>query len=214
VCWSEPADLAVGSLVVGIGVVGMTQARNWRDLPLAALPVLLGAHQLIESRIWSRSTGSGDVMRGPAVTAWTLIAFVVLPAVVPLLLLIAERERRRIQYIAAALGLPVAVAMAYSLRSGAHATDHGHYLAYSTSGTPLLPLVLTGYLLATCLPFLTSPEPTMRELGIALVVGAVLATVVNMLAFASIWCAFAAVVSLFVVRRTHHAAQNLRVTAI
>jgi hypothetical protein len=77
------------------------------------------------------------------------------------------------------------------------------------AGVPLLPLVLAGYLVATCLPFLTSPEPTMRELGAVLSVGALAAGTVDALAFASIWCAFAAVVSVLVVRRTVHAAHHL-----
>ena len=66
-----------------------------------------------------------------------------------------------------------------------------------------------GYLFATCLPFLTSYERTMRELGVALGAGALLAALIAAYAFASIWCAFAAGVSLLVVRRTAHAAQHL-----
>jgi hypothetical protein len=188
--------------------VGVGLARDRRDVPLAALPVLLGAHQLIESHLWARSPGEGSVLRGPAVIAWTLIAFVVLPLFVPAALLYAERARRRVQFVAAGIGVPVAAILGYALRTGAHARDGGHVMNYG-AGIPLLPLVLAGYLVATCLPFLTSPEPTMRELGVALSVGALAAVAVGVLAFASIWCAFAAVVSVLVVRRTVHAAHHL-----
>jgi hypothetical protein len=207
-CWSASADLLVGSVVTGIGVVGIGIARERRDLPLAALPVVLGVHQLIESQIWSASAGSGSVIRGTAVTLWTVIAFVLLPVLVPAAVLCAERQRQPVQYLVAACGLPVAAVMTYAVSGGAYATDHGHVMEYS-AGIPYQPLVLTGYLIATCLPFLTSPEPTMRELGVALVLGAAAATAVNVLAFASIWCALAAVVSVLAVRRTALAARGL-----
>jgi len=207
VCWSATADLMGGALITGIGAVGIGLARDRRDLPLAALPVVLGAHQLIESRLWEASAGPGSMIRGTAVTLWTAIAFVLLPVFVPLAVLCAERERRRVQYFAAAVGVPVAVVMTYAVSGGAHAMDHGHVLEYGV-GVPYQPLVLTGYLIATCLPFLASPESTLRELGIALVIGAAAATALDVLAFASIWCAFAAIVSVLVVRRTAQVAQD------
>jgi hypothetical protein len=208
VCWSSSADFAAGSVVVGVGLAGLLLARERRDVPLAVLPILLGSHQLIESRIWSESTGRGSVIRGPAVTAWTIIAFVVLPVFVPVVLLIAERQRRRVQYLAAAIGLPVAVVMGFAVANGRSAIDRGHVMDYGV-GVPHLTVVLAGYLIATCLPFLASPESTMRELGVALIVGAAAATAIDRMAFASVWCAFAAIVSVLIVRRTRYAAEYL-----
>lgn len=207
-CWSAQADLVAGTVLTGIGLAGIALARDRRDVPLAGLPVLLGVHQLIEAHLWGESSGRGAVLRGPAVTLWTLIAFVVLPLVVPAVLLYAERVRRRVQFVAAAIGVPVAAILGRAILSGASATDNGHVMNYQ-AGIPLLPVVLAGYLVATCLPFLTSPEPTMRELGVALSLGAAAAAALDILAFASIWCAFAAVVSVLIVRRTVHAAHHL-----
>jgi hypothetical protein len=198
----------VGSAVVAIGVGGMLAARHRRDVPLAALPVLLGAHQLIESHIWAESPGTGAQLHGDAVVAWTIIAFAVLPGLVPIALLRAERRRRPSQWACAAVGLVVAGVMGYAVAQGSYAHDRGHVMDYGAH-VPLLPLVLVGYVIATIGPFLLSPEPTMRELGYALAVGATVAGLVDVLAFASIWCAFAAVVSLLVVRRTVHASRNL-----
>ena len=58
-CWSAPADLAMGIVIVGLGAAGVALARHRRDLPLAALPLIFGVHQLIESRIYQRSYGAG-----------------------------------------------------------------------------------------------------------------------------------------------------------
>jgi len=200
----------MGAVVTGIGLVGIGVSRNRHDVPLAALPVLLGAHQLVESRIWHASAGPGSALRGTAVTVWTLVAFVVLPLFVPAAMLYAERRRHRVQYFAAVCGVPVAVLMSIEVSRGAEATDHGHVLTYGAGdGVALLPVVLGLYLVATCLPFLASQERTLREVGIGLVVGAGAATVANVAAFASIWCALAALVSVLIVRRTVHASRHL-----
>lgn len=207
-CWSGQADLVLGLAVTGIGLTGLTCARNRHDVPLAALPVLLGAHQLIESHIWNQSAGTGSEMRGPSVTAWTLIAFVVLPLFVPAALLYSERQRRRVQFVAGAFGIPVAAVMTSAVLNGNYAQDAGNVMHYR-AGIPLLPLVVAGYLVATCVPLLTSPEATMRHLGATLSVGAVLVAAADLLAFASTWCAFAAAVSVLIVRRTIHASRHL-----
>ncbi|MFE2252060.1 DUF6629 family protein, partial [Streptomyces lavendulae] len=78
-CWSTAADLMAGTVVAAVGVVCVARVRRARDLPVAALPLLLGAHQLIEAAV--RDAGGGC---GPATTAWAVIALPVLPVWVPL----------------------------------------------------------------------------------------------------------------------------------
>jgi len=207
-CWSAQADLIVGVAITGVGITGIAFARDRHDVPLATLPILLGAHQLVEAHLWSRSAGEGSVLRGPSVTAWTLLAFVVLPLFVPAALLYAERQRRRVQFITGAVGIPVAAVMAFAVLNGNHAVDAGHVMHYR-AGIPLLPVVVVGYLVTTCVPLLTSPEATMRHLGMTLSVGAVLVAAADVLAFASTWCALAAVASVLIVRRTVHATRHL-----
>ncbi|MFD8294318.1 DUF6629 family protein, partial [Streptomyces lavendulae] len=87
-CWSTAADLTAGTMVAVVGVVCVARVRRARDLPVAALPLLLGAHQLIEAAV--RDAGGGC---GPATTAWAVIALPVLPVWVPLGVLLAARAR-------------------------------------------------------------------------------------------------------------------------
>ncbi|MGY3062310.1 hypothetical protein ACVWZD_006608 [Streptomyces sp. TE3672] len=73
-CWSATADLVAGTGIAAIGVACVARVRRVRDLPLAALPLLLGAHQIIESVIWRSGGGTG-----PATLAWAVVALPVLP---------------------------------------------------------------------------------------------------------------------------------------
>lgn len=53
-CWSATADLVAGTAV---GAVCVARVRRPRDLPLAALPLLLGVHQLVEAAVWHAGGG-------------------------------------------------------------------------------------------------------------------------------------------------------------
>ena len=63
-CWSAQADLVAGTVITAVGLAGVGLARDRRDVPLAALPVLLGIHQLIEAHIWAGSPGEGSCFVG------------------------------------------------------------------------------------------------------------------------------------------------------
>ncbi|MET9885473.1 DUF6629 family protein [Streptomyces sp. NPDC006430] len=72
--WNATADLTAGAVITTVGVVCVARVRRPRDLPVAAVPLLLGAHQLVEAAVWNAGGGSG-----PATTAWAVIALPVLP---------------------------------------------------------------------------------------------------------------------------------------
>jgi hypothetical protein len=108
-CWSATADLVAGVGIAAIGVACVAQLRRARDLPLAALPLLLGAHQVIESVVWRYGGGAG-----PATMAWAVIALPLLAVWVPLgVLLAAPPTARRRSAVAVTAGLGTAAALTY-----------------------------------------------------------------------------------------------------
>ncbi|MFF4452407.1 DUF6629 family protein [Streptomyces goshikiensis] len=193
-CWSATADLVAGTVVTAVGVVCVLRVRRARDLPVAALPVLLGAHQLVEAAVWNAGGGCG-----PATTAWAVIALPVLPVWVPFGVLLAAAPRaRRVLWGPAAVGLATAAVLAYCLATRpADAEVRGHTIGYGVA-VPYVPLVLAGYLFATLGALLLSGNRQLRLLGAVLAAGAVVCAALWRLEFASTWCAFAAVASLLV----------------
>jgi hypothetical protein len=199
-CWSAPADLTAGSVIVVVGAAGLTQVRRRGDLPLALLPVVLGAHQLIESQVWS---GVRDgTARGPWVLAWAVIAFPLLPVYLPAAVLAAQHadaKRRLLPLLAVGVATSAVLAWALATRS-VHAHQCGPTLRYAV-GLPLAPLLLAGYVLATCGSLLASADRSLRLIGAANAAGAAVTGALFTLAFASTWCLWAAFVSLLVVAR-------------
>lgn len=201
-CWSASADLAVGGIVALVGVAALAGVRHPRQLLLAALPLLLGVHQLIEAAVWWGWEGHlGPTASGVARTLWVLIAYPLLPALVPLaVLLVVEPARRRVVLVFLLVGLAVSGWLAVSMLSGPiTSAAAGHAMHYSV-GVPHAFAVGTAYLFATCGSLVASGSPGLRLLGAVSAVGAVLCLVVWVGAFVSTWCALAAVCSVLVLR--------------
>lgn len=192
-CWSATADLVAGTGVAAVGVVCVARTRRVRDLPL-----LLGAHQIIESAIWRSGGGSG-----PAVLAWAVIALPLLPLWIPLGVLCAAppRARRRL-LVPLAAGIATAALLAYCLATRpVSAGIRGHTLGYALDVPRSGPLV-AGYLPATVGALLLSGDRLLRALGVLAAVGSVVCAALWRLEFVSTWCAFAALCSVILLCRT------------
>ncbi|CCK25349.1 hypothetical protein BN159_0970 [Streptomyces davaonensis JCM 4913] len=190
-CWSAEADLVAGAGIAAIGVACVAQARRARDLPLAALPLLLGAHQLIEAAVWAQDGGTG-----PAVLAWAVIALPLLPFWVPVGVFAAAPRRARPRLVVPlTVGIATTAVLSYVLATRAvRAEIRGHTVGYAVD-LPHAELVIAGYLIATIGSVLLSGERGLVMFGVLVAVGALICTALWRTEFVSTWCAFAAVAS-------------------
>ncbi|MFD0071289.1 DUF6629 family protein [Streptomyces sp. NPDC127166] len=191
-CWSATADLWAGLGIAAVGVASLASVRRPGDAPLAALPLLLGAHQVVEAAVWHAGGGTG-----PATLAWAAIALPLLPLWVPLGVLTAARPADRPRLLVPlAAGLVTAAVLAHRLAVHPVAAEiRGHTLGYAVD-LPYAPLVLAGYLLATVGALLLARDRLLRILGLVTGTGAVVCALLWRTAFVSTWCALAAAASL------------------
>ncbi|MGP4047926.1 DUF6629 family protein [Streptomyces sp. 2A115] len=190
-CWSATADLVAGVGIAAVGVACVARARGGGDLPLAALPLLLGAHQIVESVVWRSGGGTG-----PATVAWAVIALPLLAVWVPVgVLCTAPRHARRRLTVPLGAGLVTAAALSYNLATHSVTAEiRGHTVAYVLDLSQAEVLV-AGYLLATVGSLLLSGDRLLVLLGVLVAVGAAICWALWRLEFVSTWCAFAAVCS-------------------
>ncbi|MGW7359214.1 DUF6629 family protein [Streptomyces sp. NPDC054802] len=193
-CWSATADLMAGTGIAAVGAAAVAvtvHRRRARDLPLAALPLLLGAHQIVESAVWHSGGGAG-----PATTAWAVIALPVLALWVPCgVLLAAPPAHRRRLLVPAAVGAATAAALALRLAGGTVTADvRRHTVGYAVD-LPYAPLLIAAYLVATVGALLLAADRALRTLGLLVAGGAVVCALLWNTAFVSTWCAVAAVAS-------------------
>lgn len=203
-CWSATADFVAGGTVGVLGAVCVARCRRASDLPLAALPLLLGAHQLVEAVIWGSGGGTG-----PATLAWAVIALPLLALWVPLgVLSAAPPHARRRLAVPLAAGVLVSAAFAYCLGTRPVTAEiRGHTLGYVLQLPGPVPLV-AGYLLATVGSLLLAGDGRLRLLGGLVGSGAVVCVLLWRTEFVSTWCAFAAVSSVVLLAWVHRPART------
>ncbi|MFE6460788.1 DUF6629 family protein [Streptomyces cinereoruber] len=191
-CWSATADLWAGLGIGAVGVASLASVRRPGDAPLAALPLLLGAHQVVEAAVWHAGGGAG-----PATLAWAVIALPLLPLWLPVGVLTAARPADRPRLLVPlAAGLATAGVLAYRLATRPVTAEvRGRTLGYVVD-LPYALLLLAAYLLATVGALLLARDRLLRLLGLLTGAGAVVCALLWTTEFVSTWCALAAVASL------------------
>jgi hypothetical protein len=190
-CWSATADIAAGTGIVCVGAACVARVRRVGELPLAALPLLLGVHQLVEARVWHVGGGTG-----PSTVVWTVIALPLLAVWVPFAVLCAAPRGARLRpAIPLASGIVTAAVLAHHLATHPpRAEIRGHTVGY-VLGLAHAHVLMAGYLLATVGAFMLSGDRWLRGFGVLAGVGALVCWALWRLEFVSTWCAFAAVCS-------------------
>lgn len=197
-CFSPEADLLAGLVITGIGVNTLRHVRHRRELPLAVIPLLLGAHQLIEAFVWWGERGDVSPATGRvAMWAYLLIAFCVLPVLIPAGVIGIEpmAKRRWLMSAMLTLGVVVSVVLFVQMLRGPVTVEerpfHLYYEANLTLGGPIVAL----YMAAVCVPLLLSRYRHVVYFGMANLAAAVVLAFTIQSGFTSIWCAWAAVAS-------------------
>lgn len=198
-CFSPQGDLAAGAVVMAIGADACLHLHGRREYRvLAAVPLVLGAHQIDEALVWWWQQGHVPSDVG-TVAMWIYLVFalVVLPVSVPALVLSLERTNRGRARVAPFVVLGAVV----SSILGAAIVDHGptvklgaYHLAYSIGlhdGVAVVAL----YVLATCGAMLASSSRDIVWFGVANAVAVVVLARLCADGFTSLWCAYAALVS-------------------
>jgi hypothetical protein len=199
VCFSPEGDLIGGLVVTAIGIDACRNVRGRFDHRLlAAFPLLLGAHQLTETFVWWGLQGVVPLSLGKvAMWIYLIVAFVVLPILVPTVILLLEPTSRRKWRIApfVMVGFGVsAILLEAMLRR--HPTVHlgAYHLSY-TIGLQHGIAIIGLYIVATCGSLLASGFRDIVYFGLANIVVVVILARLSADGFASLWCFYAALAS-------------------
>jgi hypothetical protein len=209
-CFSVPADVVAGVVLLPMAFVSLREVRHVREVPFASLPLLFALHQLTEAVVWAGVDGY-DVSHAVWQTAvWLYVGFamVVLPTLFPLSVLLLEPQgaRRRVAPFVA-LGVVMSTVFAVEVLSApVTVVAHPHALEYVT-GLSHGGLLSVGYIVAVIGPALLSGYRSVVVFGLVNLVGLLVVAVVYLDAFASLWCVYAALTSALVmvhmIRRRH-----------
>jgi len=196
-CFSPEADVATAVVVGALGIDAWRHVDLARERPLAALPLVLAAHQLIQAFVWWGLRGEISSALGRSASwLYLAIAFGVLPVLVPVAVEALESAPRRPRMsVFVALGAVVSALLMYCIvRGPIHARIEGHHIVYAIDlwhGGVVTAL----YVVATCGALVLSEHRYVRRFGAVNLVAVLLLVWLDVDGFISLWCAWAAVVS-------------------
>jgi hypothetical protein len=200
-CFSPQADFSAGTAVALVGVQTLRRVPARRELLIGALPLLFGVHQLVEGFVWLGVRGEVSAGVGGAATqAYLVFAHAALPVLVPVGFLLLEPDRRRAALLwpFVVLGSLLGTYMLWQVtRYPVWAQEQAHCIDYRTHAPDgwLLPAI---YVLVTCGPPLLSSLRYLRWFGVLNLLGAGATALVRTEELTSVWCVYAALVSVLV----------------
>jgi|GEM_PF-260487 len=198
-CFSPQADL-VGGLVVGaLGVDAVRHVGGRKGhLAIAALPLILGAHELDETFVWLSLQGHVSHSVGRATLyIYLAVAFVLLPIFVPLAVLLFEptRMRRWLMTPFVTIGMIVAAILCEAIvRGPVRAVLRPYHVDYSVNVSHG-GIIVALYVLAVCGALLISGYRPIVVFGVINLVAVAIIARLTIDGFASVWCGWAAVSS-------------------
>ncbi|MGD1057828.1 MAG: DUF6629 family protein [Solirubrobacteraceae bacterium] len=200
-CFSPDADFTASVVVGAVGVATLRRVRGRRELIIGALPLLFALHQFTEGFVWLGLRG--QVSSGLGNTAkdiYVIFAYVALPIIVPLGLYLLEPSRKHRRWVLPFVILGVAVGGFLLWQVTQHplyAQEDASCIAYN-SNAPYMGQAAVVYVIATCVPALLSSRRYLQWFGVVNLVGVAIAYSVREAEFTSVWCVYAALVSVLI----------------
>lgn len=199
-CFSATASFTAGTALVAVGGLTVRKSRGPVEFPLALVPLLFGVQQITEGFLWVSLRHDLPALQTAATFVYSMFSHVLWPIFVPFAIVLVESSRRRRAALGVfqVLGLAAGLYLLYFiLRFPVTAHVHGRSIVYESPHFYIL-AVLVLYLLATCVSGLFSSHRCINIFGVLAFILAVAAYQVSATTFVSVWCFFAAVLSLLV----------------
>ncbi|MBP1689141.1 MAG: hypothetical protein H6Q33_5284 [Deltaproteobacteria bacterium] len=213
-CFSASASFAASAVLVPTGLYCMSAARRSapRYLALATYPLFFGIQQALEGVIWLKLASGDRALLSAYALGYTFFAYFLWPALVPTTanLIGVRQSMRRIVRLCAVLGVLFGASLYLPLwwQDGwLTVSVHEGSIVYVTQ------LIYDGvipragirfvYALLIVLPLLMVRERLIQIFGLVTLVSVVIARIFFDAAFVSVWCFFAALLSLFIVAIIH-----------
>jgi hypothetical protein len=200
-CFSATASFVAAGVIGSIGVATLWHVRQPRTLLFASVPLLFALHQFTEGLVWLGLNGQiGPLGLDHVRFLFTLYAQGVLPFLMPLAVALMEPPGWRRSAILGLTGIGMFVCLwdLYGLvfLPSQCFIEH-HSVSYRNPQTASLPVSLL-FILATCGALLLSTHRVVRWYGVLNVVGLTIVQIVRDYAFASVWCFYAAILSVMI----------------
>ncbi len=208
-CFSAEASFGLATVLVPAGIYCVRTAlrRNCSFLPLAVIPIIFGIQQAAEGFVWVGIHRSNHDLVVASSLTFLFFALCFWLVWVPFCLFFIERPGALKWFLGGVvlLGLTAGLILFAPLvqHPGVMTTRVMHHsIQYDFPPSPIFPTVPRDvrhavYLAIVAVPILTIRSRQVLGFCIVLILSAVVSRVVYWYAFASVWCFFAAILSMY-----------------
>ena len=199
-CFSASASFVAGVALSVAGIATLSQVEEKSELPFALIPLLFGVQQLTEGVIWLTFHYQMPLLTQVMPSVYSVFSHVLWPIYIPFAIGFLELTpwRKRVIYGFQIAGAVVGLYLLYALIVRPITAEVvGLHVVYDTPhfyGVPVMVL----YLAATCVSCWFSSHTFVRLFGVLALLSFVAAYLFHAAALISIWCFFAAILSLLV----------------
>lgn len=208
-CISAEVSFSLSGALIAGGTYCVHQARrlDHRLLPLAAIPIVFSIQQFCEGWVWTGIVHDEPRLVSVAATAFLFFALLFWPVWIPASMQFVARSRGARWFLRAMTGVGLAIGLALMFPTVLQPTwlvvnvEH-HSIHYDISPSPIfhsIPGVFwqVAYMATVAAPLFVSSRKKLIHAGAAVILSAAITRVVFDYAFASMWCLFAAALSLY-----------------
>lgn len=202
-CFSAGASFGASAVLGAVSVATFKNVKSPTQIPFAMIPALFAVQQAAEGMLWVALSGTDHTSwRHFPVYIFLIFAQVVWPIWVPysILLLEKERDRKKILFMLLAIGTVISLYLLYCvIVYDVEAEIHERHIRYTLNfpiGLALISSVF--YFIPTVLPLFVSSFRRMWVLGLAILLSFIAAKIYFEAHLISVWCFFAAVISIVV----------------
>jgi hypothetical protein len=208
-CFSAQASFAAGGLLLPPGLYCIQSAvrKCPAYLPLAVIPMVFGLQQICEGLVWVGLDRSDDDLVRAASLVYLQFALFFWPFWIPFSILFLQSSwKKRLTIGAIAfLGLIGGLALSLPLVMIPDLVETSvflHSIRYDFAQSPAFELISWPiwqvlYLAVVAVPILMADSKEVVVVGLVLMLLAAVSHLLNALAFISVWCFFAAILSAY-----------------
>ncbi len=195
-CFSAPVSFLTSGVLATVGIAAQSHAKTRARKLIAIVPILFAIQQFIEGLQWlvAKPSVESDILT----YGFLLFAFLLWPFYIPWAVLMNEHQPRRQKWmrVLTVLGLALVVCLIFLLATHpVHAVIYDSCIRYDIN-TSLSPYLLSWYVFVTVGSFALSSQHLIRWFGWFTAVSVFIAAVFYNWVFTSVWCFFAAVLSI------------------
>ena len=199
-CFSASASFVAGGVLSAVGVVTLRKTERKAEVPFAAIPLLFGTQQIIEGIIWLTFRYPASELNTVMTFVYSLFSHVLWPIYVPLSIVLLETVpwRKKVLWSFWLAGTAVSFYLLYFLiKFPITSREVDSHIVYFSPHF-FLYAVMGFYVAATCISSMFSSHKLINIFGVLALLSFTGAYLFYTTALVSVWCFFAAILSLII----------------